>query len=51
MKGEIKQRSPGSWEIRVFLGRDENGKRSARTRPSGGRKPTRSGGFAKFSQR
>ena len=27
MQGEIKQRSPGSWQIRVFLGRDENGKR------------------------
>ena len=26
MQGEIKQQSPGSWQIRVFLGRDENGK-------------------------
>ena len=26
MKGSIKQRSPGSWQIRVFLGRDANGK-------------------------
>lgn len=27
MKGTIKQRSPGSWEIQVFVGRDANGKR------------------------
>ena len=27
MAGEVKQRSPGSWQIRVFLGRDEHGKR------------------------
>ena len=26
MKGSIKQRSPGSWQIRVFLGRDPQGK-------------------------
>ena len=26
MKGSIKQRSPGSWQIRVFLGRDAQGK-------------------------
>ena len=26
MKGSIKQRSPGSWQIRVFLGRDHQGK-------------------------
>ena len=26
MKGSIKQRSPGSWQIRVFLGRDPHGK-------------------------
>ena len=26
MKGTIRQRSPGSWEIQVFLGRDTNSK-------------------------
>lgn len=27
MQGSIRQRSPGSWELQVFLGRDSNGKR------------------------
>ena len=31
MKGTIRQRNPGSWEIQVFLGRDVNGKRIRKT--------------------
>ena len=38
MKGEIKQRSPGSWEIRVFLGRDEHGKRIRKNETVRGKK-------------
>ena len=38
MQGEIKQRSPGSWQIRVFLGRDENGKRIRKNETIRGKK-------------
>ena len=38
MRGEIKQRSPGSWQIRVFLGRDENGKRIRKNETVRGKK-------------
>ena len=38
MRGEIKQRSPGSWEIRVFLGRDEHGKRIRKNETVHGKK-------------
>ena len=38
MKGEIKQRSPGSWQIRVNLGRGSNGKRIRRSETVRGRK-------------
>ena len=33
LKGSIKQRSPGSWQIRVFLGRDPQGKIMRRNPP------------------
>ena len=38
MKGTIRQRSPGSWEIQVFLGRDTNGKRIRKTETVRGKK-------------
>ena len=38
MRGEIKQRSPGSWQIRVFLGRDEHGKRIRKNETVQGKK-------------
>ena len=38
MQGGIKQRSPGSWQIRVFLGRDENGKRIRKNETVRGKK-------------
>ena len=38
MRGEIKKRSPGSWQIRVFLGRDENGKRIRKNETVRGKK-------------
>ena len=38
MRGEIKQRSPGSWQIRVFLGRDEHGKRLRKNETVHGKK-------------
>ena len=38
MKGTIRKRSPGSWEIQVFLGRDENGKRVRKTETVRGKK-------------
>ncbi len=38
MKGSIKQRSPGSWQIRVFLGRDPQGKIIRRNETVRGRK-------------
>lgn len=38
MKGGIKQRSPGSWEIRVYLGRDARGKRIRRSETVRGKK-------------
>ena len=38
MNGEIKQRSPGSWQIRVFLGRDEHGKRIRKNETVHGKK-------------
>ncbi len=38
MAGEIKQRSPGSWQIRVFLGRDEHGKRIRKNETVQGKK-------------
>ena len=38
MKGTIRQRSQGSWEIQVFLGRDENGKRIRKTETVRGKK-------------
>ena len=38
MKGTIRQRNPGSWEIQVFLGRDANGKRIRKTETVWGKK-------------
>ena len=38
MKGTIRQRNPGSWEIQVFLGRDTNGKRIRKTETVRGKK-------------
>ena len=38
MKGTIRQRNPGSWEIQVFLGRDANGKRIRKTETIRGKK-------------
>ncbi len=38
MKGSIRQRSPDSWEIPVFLGRDANGKRIRKTETVKGKK-------------
>ncbi len=38
MKGSIRQRSPGSWEISVFLGRDPNGRRTRKTETVRGKK-------------
>ena len=38
MKGSIKQRSPGSWQIRVFLGRDAQGKIMRRNETVRGKK-------------
>ena len=38
MNGEIKQRSPGSWQIRVFLGRDEHDKRIRKNETVRGKK-------------
>ena len=38
MAGEVKQRSPGSWQIRVFLGRDEHGKRIRKNETVRGKK-------------
>ena len=38
MAGEVKQRSPGSWQIRVFLGRDEHGKRIRKNETIRGKK-------------
>lgn len=38
MKGTIRQRNPGSWEIQVFLGRDANGTRKRKTETVRGKK-------------
>ena len=38
VKGTIRQRSPGSWELQVFLGRDSKGKRLRKTETVRGRK-------------
>ena len=38
MNGTIRQRSPGSWELQIFLGRDSNGKRLRRTETVHGKK-------------
>ena len=38
MKGTIRQRSPGSWEIQVFLGRNASGKRIRKTETVPGKK-------------
>ena len=38
MRGEIKQRNPGSWQIRVFLGRDKDGKRIRKNETVRGKK-------------
>lgn len=38
MRGEIKQRSPGTWQIRVFLGRDKDGKRIRKNETIRGKK-------------
>ena len=38
MAGEVTQRSPGSWQIRVFLGRDEHGKRIRKNETVHGKK-------------
>ena len=38
MKGSIRQRTPGSWELQVFLGRDSNGKRRRVTETVRGKK-------------
>ena len=38
MKGSIRQRNPGSWELQVFLGRDSNGKRLRKTETVHGKK-------------
>ncbi len=38
MTGEITQRSPGTWQIRVFLGRDEHGKRIRKNETVRGKK-------------
>ncbi len=38
MKGTIRQRNPGSWEIQAFLGRDANGKRIRKTETVRGKK-------------
>ena len=38
MKGEIKQRSAGSWQIRVYLGRDARGKRIRKSETVRGKK-------------
>ena len=38
MKGTIRQRNQGSWEIQVFLGRDDNGKRIRKTETVRGKK-------------
>ena len=38
MKGTIRQRSPGSWELQIFLGRDSNGKRLRKTETVRGKK-------------
>lgn len=38
MNGSIRQRSPGSWELQVFLGRDTQGKRLRKTETVRGKK-------------
>ena len=38
VKGSIRQRSPGSWELQVFLGRDGRGKRVRKTETVRGKK-------------
>ena len=38
MEGSIRQRSPGSWELQVFLGRDARGKRIRKTETFRGKK-------------
>ncbi len=38
MKGTIRQRNPGSWEIQAFLGRDASGKRIRKTETVRGKK-------------
>jgi integrase len=38
MKGSIRQRNPGSWELQVFLGRGSNGKRLRKTETVHGKK-------------
>ena len=38
MKGTVRQRSPGSWELQIFLGRDSNGKRLRKTETVRGKK-------------
>ena len=50
MPGEIKQRTPGSWQIRVFLGRDERGRRIRKNETIRGRKSTRNGACANYSR-
>ena len=38
MKGTIRQRSPGSWRLEVYLGRDSSGKRLRHMETVRGRK-------------
>ena len=38
VKGSIRQRNPGSWELQVFLGRDSSGKRIRKTETVRGKK-------------
>ncbi len=39
MRGTIRQRSRGSWELQVFLGRDAHERRKRHTETVRGRKP------------
>ena len=51
MKGTIRQRNPGSWEIQVFLGRDANGKRIRKTETVRGKKSDANVGSGKYCQK
>ena len=48
MEGTIRQRSAGSWEIQVFLGRDVNGKRMRKTETVRGKRRTPNVDCAKY---